>query len=311
MTEIGQRTTLVLGEALMDVVVRGDDVVEHPGGSPMNVSLGVARLGFPVQFVTALGDDDYGQAISDHLQPSGVSLIPGREPGRRTSSARVTLNEAGAPDYLFDVDWSPAVPAAGTFAVSHVHTGSIGAFLSPGAQAVESLVRDLSATATVSFDPNIRAQFLPDHAAALALVERYVSMSDVVKASDEDVEWLYPGVALADVAAAWRALGAAIVVITRGGDGAHVSTAAGVESRPGLVVDVVDSIGAGDAFMAGLIGGLQRRSLTGSLGRERLARLDAATAGELIDLAMTCGAMTVARAGAQPPTAAELPSGLL
>jgi fructokinase len=311
MTEIGQRTTLVLGEALMDVVVRGDDVVEHPGGSPMNVSLGVARLGFPVQFVTGLGDDDYGRAISDHVEASGVTLIPGREPGRRTSSARVTLNEAGAPEYLFDVDWSPAVPAADAFTVSHVHTGSIGAFLSPGAAAVESLVRQLAPRATVSFDPNIRAQFLPDHAAALALVERYVSMSDVVKASDEDVEWLYPGAELAEVAAAWRALGAAIVVITRGGEGAHVTTAAGVESRPGLVVEVVDSIGAGDAFMAGLIGGLQRRSLTGPLGRERLAQLDATTAGELIDLAMTCGAMTVARAGAQPPTAAELPSGLL
>ncbi|MFM9878322.1 MAG: carbohydrate kinase family protein [Rhodoglobus sp.] len=294
----------------MDVVEIEGSTVAHPGGSPMNVSLGLARLGIPVTFGTALGDDEFGHAISAHLEGSGVRMLAGPEAGRRTSSARVTLDSSGVPEYLFDVDWTPDFSAVSVREPIHVHIGSIGAFLLPGAEAVDAIVQAAVPTATVSYDPNIRPQFLSSPAEAVGAVERQLLLCDIVKASDEDVAWLYPGLSLEVVARHWRKLGPAIVVITRGGDGAILLCAAGELSVPGLVVDVVDSIGAGDAFMSGLIAGLHRRGLTGSDGRVALATIALEMAHEVLEIATVCGAMTVARAGAQPPRREDLPTGV-
>lgn len=310
MPELHLHDVLVLGEALMDVVVAEGTTVAYPGGSPMNVSLGLARLGIPVTFGTALGNDEFGRAISAHLEDSGVHLLSSREEGRRTSSARITLDSLGAPEYLFDVDWSPDFAGAPDLNPVHVHTGSIGAFLLPGAAEVDAIVRAAAPTSTVSFDPNIRPQFLPTRAEAVAAVERQLPLCDLVKASDEDVAWLYPGRSIEDVARSWRARGPALVVITRGSGGAFLLCAAGELSVPAHAVEVVDSIGAGDAFMSGLIAGLHLRGMTGPGGRLALAAIDLATARQVLDLAMVCGAITVARAGAQPPRREELPTGL-
>ncbi len=292
----------------MDIVVDGDSRVEHPGGSPMNVSLGLARLGMPVVFATALGDDAAGRTILDHLVDSGVEVIPGLEQGRTTSTARVTLDAGGAPEYRFDVDWSLSLEGHLPPHPVHVHTGSIGAFLSPGAATVAEVVHAARPTATISFDPNIRPQFLPSLADAVAAVEAHVAASDVVKASDEDVAWLYPGAALDEVAAAWLALGPALVIITRGGGGALAHTRATSSTAPAHSVTVVDSIGAGDAFMSGIIAGMHARGLTGPTGRARLAELGGDDLAELLALGMMCGAITVSRAGAQPPRRDEIPA---
>lgn len=292
----------------MDIVVDGDSRVEHPGGSPMNVSLGLARLGMPVAFATALGDDAAGRTILDHLVDSGVEVIPGLEAGRTTSTARVTLDAGGAPEYRFDVDWTLSLEGHLPTEPVHVHTGSIGAFLSPGAATVAEVVRGARPTATISFDPNIRPQFLPSLADAVDAVEAHVAASDVVKASDEDVAWLYPVSHLDEVAAAWLALGPALVIITRGGAGALAQTRRGATTAQAHSVTVVDSIGAGDAFMSGIIAGMHARGLTGPAGRARLADLGGDDLAELLALGMMCGAITVSRAGAQPPRRDEVPS---
>jgi fructokinase len=290
----------------MDVVRTGDSVSEHPGGSPMNVSFGLARLGLPVEFFTRLGSDARGRAIEDHLASAGVAVVPPPGADVTTSSATATIDAAGSAHYDFDVVWQlneSDVPD-GPFDV--VHFGSIGAFLLPGAKLVEDVIVSARSHSTITYDPNIRSQFLPDHAAALAAVENHVAHSDVVKASDEDVAWLYPGRDLAEVAAHWLSTGPSLVVVTTGSGGSLVEFRGGrmfVEARR---VDVADTIGAGDSFMAGLIAGLASEGLLGAGAREALAGVDAEIVRSLIERATLCAAITVGRHGAQPPTHAEL-----
>jgi fructokinase len=147
---------------------------------------------------------------------------------------------------------------------------------------------------------------LPDHAAAVAAVERHVAHSDVVKASDEDVAWLYPDRDLAEVAARWLESGPSLVVVTTGAGGSIVKYRGGSMVVAAQVVEVADTIGAGDSFMAGLIAGLAMENLLGGSRRQALGALDSETVRSLIERATLCAAITVGRRGAQPPTLADL-----
>jgi fructokinase len=144
----------------------------------------------------------------------------------------------------------------------------------------------------------------------MAVVDEVLGVADAVKASSEDLEWLAPGRAPAEVAAEWGARGPALVVVTRGGDGAVAfGRSCGVVERPGVEVRVVDTVGAGDTFMAALIAGLHSRDLLGADARDALGRMDAAAIGALLDEAIRASAVTCSRLGADPPTAAELRAG--
>jgi len=297
---------LVVGEALMDVVRSGDSITEHPGGSPMNVSFGLARLDISVTFLTRLGSDVRGRAIEAHLGSESVRVVPPPTANIATSSATATIDASGSARYEFDVDWQLDASDAPTGRVDVLHFGSIGAFLEPGAATVAALVASLSSTATITYDPNIRPQFLPDHAAALAAVESHVAHSDVVKASDEDVAWLYPGREATKVAADWHAAGPSLVVITTGSSGSIVEFGRGRILVPARTVEVADTIGAGDSFMAGLIAGLASEQLLGADSRESLDSVSPEIVRFIIERATLCAAITVGRPGAQPPTLAEL-----
>jgi fructokinase len=159
---------LIVGEALTDVVTSAAGSREHPGGSPMNVSFGLARLSKDVTFLTRIGQDARGEAIYAHLSSAGVGVIPGLLPNETTSSATAVLDSEGAAKYVFDVEWSlPASPELPAY--QHVHFGSISAFLEPGAASVEELARASAGVATISYDPNIRPQFLQSHSGAVPL----------------------------------------------------------------------------------------------------------------------------------------------
>ncbi len=297
---------LVVGEALTDVVVAEGQSREHPGGSPMNVSFGLGRLTVPVLFGTRLGSDDRGRAIERHLREAGVDIAPALLDGQSTSSATVTLDASGVASYRFDVQWSLELGELDLSGFEHVHFGSISAFLEPGATTVQEILERVAHTASISYDPNIRPQFLPDHDAAVASVESHVAGSDIVKASDEDVEWLYPGADLRAVASRWLDSGPALVVITNGSKGSIVATRAGVFHVPSRVVEVADTIGAGDSFMAGLIDGLRTHGLLGADHRAALGEIDVATTTEIIARATLCASITVSRSGANPPTLADV-----
>ncbi len=187
-----------------------------------------------------------------------------------------------------------------------MHTGSIGALLAPGAARVERLVQDARARSTISYDPNIRPMLVGSVDETRVQLERFIAVSDVVKASQEDIHWLSPGVEPASVARRWLELGPALVVVTMGHRGSIAVARDAFIEVPAPRVTVVDTVGAGDSFMAGLLDGLWSRGVLGAAAREELSRIDAVRLRGVVEHATRAAAITVSRAGATPPTRAEL-----
>jgi len=292
--------TLVVGESLIDLVQRPDgSTQEHVGGSPANVAVGLARLGHDITFATRLGHDERGARIAGYLEREGISLAEGSvsDNGTPTSVATSTLDATGAAAYSFDLAWElPELePLEG---LAHVHTGSIAATLEPGASAVLATIQSSRPGATISYDPNVRPSLMGDPHEVRSKIEALIGLSDVVKASDQDIAWLYDGAPISDLLRLWGQLGPALTVVTRGGDGAVVglSISGEVISVDAPFARVVDTVGAGDSFMAGLLSGLLDAGLLG--GIQARARLRSAS--------LACAAITVSRAGPNPPHLAEL-----
>jgi len=310
-------TVLAIGESLIDVVDAPDEdgspiLVEHPGGSPMNIAYGAARLGLPSILLTAIGPDARGAAIAEHLEAAGVEIAPASFREEETSSATAHIQPDGSARYDFDLRWSLppdlVVPAADI-----VHVGSIAAFLEPGGTSVLALVRELAASdhpPVITFDPNMRPSIVTDHASALVRFEELAAGTTVLKLSDEDAEWLYPDASVDEAIDRILALGPALVAVTRGGDGAVLATAADRVQVPGVSVEVADTIGAGDSFMSALI-----YQLAQLLDTDAATRADIADASVLATpvieaigaFAVACAGITVSRPGANPPALDELP----
>ena len=298
---------LVVGEALVDVVRRpGEPEVAHAGGSAANVAVALGRLGRPVSLATCFADDDHGRLISSHLDRSGVALAVDPHVVQATSTALATIGADGAATYDFQLDWRPALSSTDVGVPLVVHVGSLGALLPPGADDVERLVGVLRATSTVSYDVNARPQVTGTGADVRARVERLASLSDVVKASDEDLLALWPGRSVEESLVALAGLGPAVVVATRGGEGASYVVAGVVHHAPAVRAEVVDTIGAGDTFAAGLVDSLWSAGLLGAAQRERLHGLTAEDWQGHVARAATLASVTVSRPGADPPWAHEL-----
>lgn len=300
----------VVGEALIDEVVSADgSVVAHPGGSPMNVAIGLARLGHPTQFVGRWGKDDYGEMLSAHLHHNSV-LTPAGPDDSPTSIARATLDDTGAAEYEFDLVWDlPGVveDLSGLLgSTTLLHTGSIAAMLGPGDRDALTIVEQARPAAVISYDPNCRPTIIKDVTVARGAAERFVALSDIVKASDEDLLWLYPDRTIEDSAAAWLELGPSFVVVTRGAAGPYAVFRQGNISVAAPKVAVADTVGAGDSFMSALLSGVVKRGLSGGQNRDRLAALTRGTVEEILREATAAAAITVSRAGANPPDKAEL-----
>ncbi|GGI45854.1 fructokinase [Agromyces flavus] len=291
---------LVIGEALMDLVDDGTSITRSPGGSPANVALGLARLGVETRLRTALGPDDDGRAILERLEGSGVGVDPESLSLERTSTALAVLDASGAAMYDFDIEWRlPSPVAADSAAV--VHSGSIALFLEPGASVVADALASRPADVLVSLDPNIRPALLGERSEVRATFESLAATADLVKLSDEDAEWLYPGEPLGDVLDRLLDLGVALAAATRGGDGAILATRAARVEVESLPVQVRDTVGAGDTFMAALIAGVLQLD-----GRAALAELGEADLLRLGRFAATAAGVTVSRVGADLPTADEV-----
>lgn len=284
---------LVIGEALVDVVRRGEEVIEHPGGSAANAAVALARLGREVRLWTAYAADECGAVLDRHLAHAGVALATEPRILERTPSATATIGLTGSASYVFDVAWQlgEAPPLDGA---RFVHVCSWGPVLEPGASAVRAALAATSAT--VTYDINVRPIVTGEGAGLTAAVERTARFAKLVKASDEDLAVLYPGLALEAAAERLRSLGPYAVVVTRGADGATWFGArpVSVAAEP---VTVVDTIGAGDTFGAALLDALWDDDLA-TIGEERIT----AALGH----AVRAAAVTVSRPGANPPYASEL-----
>jgi fructokinase len=294
---------LVVGEALVDIVHRADGSIdESPGGSPANVALALGRLARRPRLLTSIGDDRRGKTVRRWLEASGVAVQGRHAP--RTSTAVAHLDALGAASYEFAIDWQ--IELEGVEIADALHLGSIASTLQPGATAVADLLARHRGRALISYDPNIRPSLIDDgdevRRQALSLIER----ADVIKASDEDVAWLHPGVDVVDVARRWSQSGPGLVVMTFG-SGGSLAVARDYEVRvPAVTVDVVDTVGAGDTFMAALIDGLLGEGAFGARARKALESLEAERMTSLLHRSALAAAVTVSRPGADPPTRDEL-----
>lgn len=306
--DAAERRLLVIGEALVDVVHRPDGTVtEHPGGSPANVALGLARLGRGVDLLTWLGRDERGRRVAAHLGASGAAVVPGSDGADHTSVATAHLGPDGGATYDFDLTWRvperwaspPAPPLA-------VHTGSIAAVLAPGAADVVHILAAHRDSATITYDPNLRPSLMPPPERTRPAVDAVIALADVVKVSEEDLAWLAPDDPNG-LARSWTAAGPALVVVTRGDQGATALTPRGTAVEvPAVPVTVADTVGAGDAFMSALLDGLWSAQLLGPKKRAALRGADEATLRRVLERCVLVAAITVSRPGADPPTAAEL-----
>jgi fructokinase len=304
----------VVGEALIDLAAAADEdgsYLARPGGSPLNVAVGLARLGQPTAFAGRMSADPLATILRDHLRKSAVDLryvTTGPEPSTVAlveltgGQARYEFSAGGA-----DFQWSPGELAFLPAGARALHFGSLTSWLAPGDRAVAAAVRRVRDTGSVlvSYDPNVRPGLQPDAAAARRQVEQSVSLAHVVKASAEDLDWLYPGEQAGVVARHWLELGAGLVVVTSGADGATGWTRQHpTVGRPSYPARVADTVGAGDAFTSGLLDSLARHALLDPA--RLLAALDPQVLGEVIDAASMVAAITCSRPGANPPWRAEL-----
>jgi fructokinase len=304
----------VIGEALVDLVDSGDHTTykAHPGGSPLNVAVGLARLGEPVALMARLAGDAFGRLLRGHAERNGVDLSAAAVAAEPTTLAVVSLDERGGATYDFYLDgtadwqWKTSEMSLprGT---EIVHFGSLASWTPPGDSVIREVVRVRGGTSLVSYDPNVRPALLGEPARGRDLVRGAAALATVVKASEEDATWLYPGESLGDVAQRWLAADVTrLVVITQGASGATAFR----RGRPPLVrpsrpIIVVDTVGAGDACMAGLLAGLSRAAATSPAAVEAMS--DAVLTG-IVDDALLVAALTCTRPGADPPTRAELDS---
>jgi len=306
----------VAGEALVDFVPADEPGLFRaaPGGSPANVAVGLARLGVPARLLARIADDLLGHRLRAHLDGNGVDLSFVVRAAEPTSLAIVAVGPDGVVEYDFRVegtaDWQwrdHELDGALDGGVVALHAGSIALTMAPGADVLQRLLAGARNDLTVSYDPNCRPLLMGAPGAVLGRIEALVGLADVVKASADDLAWLLPGHPPEQVAEAWLAKGPSLVVITLGPAGlVAASRQAGVLRRPGRAVEVVDTVGAGDACMAALLAGLHRRGLLGAGRRAALQAVDAATLTDLADEAVLAAAITCTRPGADPPTAAEL-----
>lgn len=286
---------LVIGEALIDIVDGPGGVTEFVGGSPANVAVGLARQGLRTQLYTRIGTDQRGIRIAEQVAASGVGIASSSWTGAPTSTARARLQPDGSAAYDFDLDWAIEAPECDADAV---HSGSIALFLDPGGDvALTALEQAAHEGRLVTVDPNIRPALVGDREVALRRFWRAVAAADLLKLSDEDAAWLFPGRIPEEVLPDLAGRGPRIVVMTQGGEGAMAYGPGGLVDVPAWPVHVTDTIGAGDAYMASLI--------ASALDDAELFEHETALERALRRAAVAAG-ITVSRAGANPPTRAQI-----
>ncbi|MEU4765887.1 carbohydrate kinase [Actinosynnema sp. NPDC023794] len=302
---------IVAGEALIDLVPdRVGGYRPLPGGSPANTAVGLGRLGTPTALLARLADDRLGSLLRTHLETSNVDLRHIAESTAPTTLAVVDVDRDGVADYSFYIDgcadggWQVADLPAELPPDAALHVGgSFALAIEPMATAFETLLSREHPHRVTTLDPNIRPMLIDDHATVRARLRRWLGMVDVVKVSADDLRWIAPDRPLADVVSEWHEQGPAFVIVTRGADGVHASGPTGHIDLPGLPVDVTDTVGAGDAFMAGLLAAFDRDDL---LTRTNLATVTRSEFTDVLAYAQRVAAITCTRPGADSPWFDEL-----
>lgn len=306
---------LVAGEALIDffpgahVPGRSLDFTGLPGGSPLNVAVGLSRLDVRASFFSKLSTDAFGQFLVEHLAQERVDIGYLLRSDRPSTLSFVSMGPDGVPSYVFlghgSADSSVEVadlPVAFPSEITGFHFGSFSLAVGRSAQAYQALVRREGRSRVVAIDINVRPRLVPDLAAYRAEFEQLVPQTSLLKASAEDIHHLYGTDDVHAVARRWRALGALLVLITDGDKGAY-SLQQDWRRHPAVPVAVVDTVGAGDSFQAATLADLSRQGL---LSRRALARLPEDVIDRTLRRATRAASITCSRRGADLPRAADL-----
>jgi fructokinase len=304
---------LVGGEALIDFIpARSEDgapaYLPRPGGSPYNVAVALGRLGVPTAFAGGISTDFFGDQLVENLRASGVRTDCAMRLDRPSTLAFASLGRP-EPAYAFydagaaDRHWQLTEEMPGP-EIRAVHAGSLALAREPAAGAYEALIQRAHLRGlAVSLDPNIRAERIADNPAHRSRLERLAAAADIVKLSLADLAWMAPGAPADEYAAALLRRGPSLVVITAGAAGASAYGRAARAHRPAVPVQVIDTVGAGDSFMAGLLAGLWDG---GWLHRAALAELAEPALAGALELGSQVAAITSSRIGADPPWRREL-----
>jgi fructokinase len=304
---------LVAGEALVDLIpLTGSSFEAVLGGSPYNTAIGAGRLGVPTGFAGRVSTDTMGEAMIEHLHASHVDLgfvVRAPQPSPLAFVTRGT--EATGARYAFYLgstayDGASPLPDKWPEYVGHLHIGSFSATEGSLGEAALAALMKADGLATTSYDPNIRPHVIGSPAETAPKVEARLRLSTVVKVSDEDLLWLYPDRKPHVVAAEWAALGPRLVVLTRGGAGAAAFFDGEQVERAAPPITVVDTVGAGDSFMAALLAAMHD---DGAIGRRGVALAEPyreAMVDRWIGFAIAASAITCTRKGANPPTREEM-----
>jgi fructokinase len=301
------------GEALIDFLPRrgldGATVFQpFPGGSPFNVAVALGRLAVEAGFFGGLSTDFFGAMLRKALDDSTVGAEFAEISDRPSTLAFISLDGGEARYAVFDEGSAgrmlsetelPALPKE----VTALHFGSFSLAEEPCGSALETLMRREQRDRVISLDPNIRPSLIKNRDGYLARINRMAAMSDIVRLSEDDLAWLAPGGSFEATARRWLAHGAKLVVLTRAAAGAQALSKTVSVAVPGLTVDVVDPVGAGDAFTAAL---LARLDQLGLLTKAGVAGLTSHALADVLGFAVRAAAITVSRAGADPPWLSEL-----
>ena len=307
---------VVIGEALIDLIQQADGSYQaKTGGAPANACIALARLGTEVTYITRMSTDAFGIKLHDWLAPESIDLSHLVRTTDPTTLAVVTLDEEAKASYSFytegtsdwgltDADLAEVIAAPPAALV----IGTVSLVIEPGSSTIERTAAKLHAMAetTVVIDFNIRPGLGFDRDTERERVERQIGVAHIIKASDDDIAWLYSPDEVESVAARWSQPGRAVIV-TRGADGATLYLDGNrVTDVPAPKIELVDTVGAGDSFLGATLFGLQQRDALGADPPARIRALSPEEWTDVLTLAARVGAITCSRAGCNPPTRAEL-----
>jgi fructokinase len=294
----------VCGEALIDLIPRGEQKVAIVGGGPANTAKALARLGFDSYFIDGISTDSFGGMIKDQLLHDGVNLKYAHYSDKQTCTADVSLDKAGVASYVFIIDGTATfdftndwLPDPAQIKPVVLQIGTLATIVQPAADVLLEWAKRVAKVAPIVFDPNVRSSVLPDRPKYQEAIAKWAAISEVIKVSEDDLAWLYPEQDQIAIAEEWIKGGSTLVIITKGSYGIIGVTKDDVVSVPGVKIEVVDTVGAGDTVGAIVVEAIVERGLkviTGDVLREVLVR------------ATKAAAVTCSRAGANPPTRAEI-----
>ncbi len=293
------KRAFVAGEALIDLIDLGGNLSAHVGGGPANTAKALARLGFPTSFVGGISDDEYGSMIEAELQESGVDLSCINRSSLPTALARAVIDESGIAKYEFELERTATFAFSSSWlptkSADVLHVGSVATLVEPGSMELFNWVAN--SDSVVVFDPNVRPSVQGNRDIYRTVVEKWISISDVVKLSEDDLSWLYSD-SEDEVVQGWLDSGVSLVVVTLGAAGLRAYGNGFVLDIPGASISLVDTVGAGDTIGAVLVEGLLSHDFN-VLTDEKILRA-------VLERAVKAAGITCSRAGANPPWKNEL-----